>query len=53
MRVVWKFAGIGCGVLCVTTSGLLLMQELPADSWDTQQLVNIFLLVIFYYDVIM
>ena len=29
------------GVLSVMTSGLQLMQKLPADSWDTQQLVNI------------
>ena len=29
------------GVLSVMTSGLQLMQELPADSWDTQQLVSI------------
>ena len=42
MRVVWKYAGIGCGVPCVMTHGLLLMQELPADSWDSQQLVNNF-----------
>ena len=42
MRVVWKYAGIGCGALFVMTPGLLLMQELPADSWDFQQLVNNF-----------
>ena len=41
MRVVWRFAGMRLGVLSVMTSGLQLMQKLPADSWDTQQLVNI------------
>ena len=41
MRVVWRFAGMRLGALCVMTPGLPLMQELPADSWDTQQLVNI------------
>ena len=41
MRVVWRFAGMGGGELCVMTPGLLLMQLLPADSWDTQQLVSI------------
>ena len=41
MKVVWRFAGMRLGVLSVMTPGLHLMQELPADSWDTQQLVNI------------
>ena len=41
MRVVWRFAGMRPGAPCVMTSGLILMQELPADSLDTPQLVNI------------
>ena len=41
MKDVWRFAGIGSGALCVMTSGLCLMQQLPADSWDSLQLVKI------------
>ena len=40
MRAVWKCAGMRLGAPCVMTFGLHLMPELPADSWDTQQLVN-------------
>ena len=41
MKVVWKFAGMRPGALCVMISGLLLMQQWLADSWDSIQLVNI------------
>ena len=33
-RVEWKSATIMHGALCVMTPGVLLMQELPADSLD-------------------
>ena len=46
MKDVWRFAGIGSGALCVMTSGLCLMQQLPADSWDSLQLVKICVLAI-------
>ena len=36
-QVEWKSATIMHGALCVMTPGGLLMQELPADSLDSQQ----------------
>ena len=39
LRVVWRFAGMRPGALCVMDPGLDLMHKWPADSWDTQQLV--------------
>ena len=40
-RVEWKSAIIMRGALCVMTLGVLLMQELCADSLDSQQQVHI------------
>ena len=39
MRVVWRFAGMRPGVLCVMDLGQDLMHKWPADSWDIQQVV--------------
>ena len=36
-KVEWKSATIMHGELCVMTLGVLLMQELPADSLDFHQ----------------
>ena len=41
MRDVQRFAGMRLGALFAMTSGLRSMQQLPADSWDSQQLVSI------------
>ena len=39
MRVVWRFAGMRPGALCVMDPGQNLVHKWPADSWDTQQSV--------------
>ena len=41
LRVVWRYAGMRPGALCVTDSGQDLMHKWPADSLDTLQLVCI------------
>ena len=40
MRVVWRFAGMRPGALCVTGSGLDLMHKWPADSLVSWQMVR-------------
>ena len=35
VKVVWRFATIMPGAQCVMTSGELLMQMWPVDSWDS------------------
>ena len=35
MRVVWRFAGMRLGALCVMNLGQEVMHKWPADSWDT------------------
>ena len=44
MRVVWRFAGMRPGALCVMGSGLDLMRKWPADSLVMWQMVRILLL---------
>ena len=39
LKVVWKFAGMRPGALCVITTGQELMLKWLVDSWDTQQVV--------------
>ena len=39
MMVVWRFAGMRPGALCVMASGQHLMQQWPADSLVSYQLV--------------
>jgi len=39
VRVVWRFAGMRPGALCVMASGQHLMQQWPADSLASYQLV--------------
>ena len=46
LRVVWRFAGMRPGALCVIICGQDLMHKWPADSWDTQQLVWNILIII-------
>ena len=40
MRVVWRFAGMRPGALCVMGSGQDLMHKWPADSLVTWQMVR-------------
>ena len=40
MRVVWRFAGMKPGALCVMGSGQDLMHKWPADSLVTWQMVQ-------------
>ena len=46
LKVVWRFAGMRPGALCVMICGQDLMHKWPADSWDTQQLVWNILIII-------
>ena len=39
-EVVWRCAGMVCGVLSVMTSGLILMPMWLADSWVTLEPVS-------------
>ena len=39
--VVWRFAKTAFGMVSVTITGAMLMQELSAGSWDLQMLVSI------------
>ena len=36
MKDVWKSARVEDGVLCVMTTGMIVMPVLSADSWDSQ-----------------
>ena len=36
MKDVWKSARVEDGVLCVMTTGIILMPVWSADSWDSQ-----------------
>ena len=38
-KAVWRSVTTISGARCVMTSGVLLMLKLPADSWDSKQLV--------------
>ena len=39
MRVVWRFAGMRPGALCVMECGQSLVHKWLVDNWVTQQLV--------------
>ena len=41
MRVVWRFAGMRPGALCVMDCGQTLMHKWPADSWDIHLQVTV------------
>jgi len=41
LRVVWRYAGMRLGALCVMDSGQHLMHKWLVDSWDTLQMVCI------------
>ena len=49
MKVEWNSATITHGAQCVMTPGAHRMQELPADSLDSQQLVHIYANWLKYY----